>query len=712
MGTDHKIKLRVGIAVAFATVMITLTTGLVSYLYMSNSTHILSTVTEFMQRSTQRISRDVEHLIAPVARVVQATTELVRTDQGRLQSVDGLGYFHRQLASLPQVYSLYVGYDATGHFYQTIQLPPSLKSLGPSKKPLPAGAQSAARLLDASSGNKADSFIIYKAWGETLAVDRGLPNYDPRKRPWYIQAKEQSGISISKAYVFASSGLVGLTVSEHVRTKSGVSIGTVGADITLDKLSSFLRDANIGESGQVFLINQEGQLVGHPNPELGFVQEEDKVRLAQADQVADPLVSGAVKAWRKNQKTQFEVELGADAATHIVAFHTMQQAPYWTVGAVVRKDELTGPLARNSIKILLAGSLVIALAIFAILMLSKLLTGPIQLIVEETKRIQAFDLTGDCSTKSMISEVLQLTDAVRTMKRSLSSFSVYVPKELVRAIVSDNQNASIGSRRQPLTVMFSDIKGFTNISEGMQPEELVHALSTYFQQMSGAIHRVDGTVDKFIGDAIMALWNAPLADENHVVHGCRGLLLCHKAGRVLAEQFVLEDKEPFITRFGLHTGEAVVGNVGSADRMQYSAFGSIINVAARLESMNKQYGTELLVSEQVVEEVGELFIFRKLDRVVPVGSTQPMYIYELIGVRDQQDPLAATPQGRAGTELWNQAYARYAERSWLEAQGLFTIYAKSFPKDPFAQVMLKRCDQFIQSPPSDAWDGTEWLEVK
>ncbi|ABK45043.1 adenylate/guanylate cyclase [Magnetococcus marinus MC-1] len=709
---NRQVELRIGISLAFGLVMALLTVSLVGYLYWDNSKLILETASKTMARATLQVDRDVQGLLAPVERVVQATAELARVDTGSLQTVQGLGYLQRQLVSLPQVFSFYLGFENSGDFYQVFAVPPTLKQLGPSKEDLPQGVRYAARLLNESSGHRADSFIFYKEWGDVVKVDRGPVRYDPRVRPWYKKAWEVPQVAISDAYVFASSKLIGLTLSSHVSTPSDIKIGVVGADITLDTLSSFLYKAQIGLSGRVFLLNADNYLVGHREPDMGVEVTEEKVRLRKATEVRDPLVAEAVQHWQKSGVDRFETTLGPNGDEYMVSFAKIGGSLGWTAGVLVQKEELIGPLADASIKILVAGSLAISLAIFLFMMLSQLLTRPLSKVTQETVKIRRFNLEGNLNLTSYISEVRQLVDAVETMKRSLRSFSVYVPKEIVRAIVEDEDETSIGSRRQPLTVMFSDIKGFSNISEELPPEQLVGSLSEYMEQMSQPIHRYKGTIDKFIGDAIMALWNAPSKDPDHVVNACRAMLGCHRAGLALAETFAKNGRTPFYTRFGLHTGEAVVGNVGSTERMQYSAFGNMVNMASRLESMNKQYDTELMVSEHVARVAQPHFYLRRLDKVVPVGNTHPMYVYELMGEKDPKSPLAATEEQKLKLSLWHAVMDHYEARDWHAVLEKLALYKQSFPHDKGAEQIEKRCHLFIVTPPPADWDGAEWLKNK
>ena len=499
-----------------------------------------------------------------------------------------------------------------------------------------------------------------------------------------------------------------------METDSGVPIGTVGADITLDTLSAFLEKARIGRTGMVFIINEKEQLVAHPNPKMGVKIDGDTLELLNAADVSDPYVSDVVQAWKSAGQDEFEAPIGPDGDVYMASFTPFADAlgPNWTIGVIVQKDELIGPLRETSLRILIAGGIFLAIAVAAIFVLSRLLTNPIQNIVAETRRIQSFDLSGKLSIRSLIAEVQDLTDAVETMKRSLRSFSIYVPKELVRAIVSEAGEAALGSRRQPLTIMFTDIKGFTNASETMSPEQVVTSLSEYFERMSAAVQKTEGVIDKFIGDAIMAMWNAPLNDFNHVKHGCETILMCRQVDAELAAEYAAAGREPFITRFSLHTGEVVVGNVGSSDRFQYSAFGSVVNIAARLESLNKVYGTRVLVSGDVVERAGGSFVVRYMDRVVPVGTRRPIDIYELAGTNIPDSPMAATPETLARIDAWHAARDLYDRRQWQAAADAFAGYRKDYPGELAADLMIDRCRRFLANPPPADWDGAEWYDTK
>lgn len=703
-GLIPPIRLRVGIATAYLLVMVPLTLGIIGYLYVSNARLILSTAEEEMYRATQAIIRDVQGLIQPVVHLVATTAEVVRHDLGNLRTIDGMAYFHRQVESLPQVYGMYAGFERDGNFYQVTRVPPGLRTLGPNGRPVPDGTHAVLRMLEGAPGRRADSFFLFRRWGETLAVDRGKATYDPRRRGWYSSALASGDTVISQPYTFASSGLIGVTVSHPVMTETGRRIGVVGADITLDTLSGFLARAQIGDHGRVFILDARGTLIGHPDPAQVVVRDGQAGRRdSGASEVGDPVVADALRRHAATGEATFEAPLGPEGKLYMASILPFENGfgQVWSVGVVVERSELLGPLAANSLRILAAGVVAMILAILAIAALTRPLTRPLQKVVEETEKIRRFDLSGDFSVRSNFIEIQQLTEAVRTTKRSLRSFSAYVPTDLVRQIVAEG-NASAGTRRQPVTVMFTDIAGFTGISEGLSAEVLVESLNAYFQALSRCIHDTDGVVDKYIGDAVMALWNAPRRDPGHVANACRAALACRDAGVALAEAWEASGRPGFRTRFGLHTGDAVVGNVGGEDRIQYSAFGERVNLASRLEGLNKVYGTDILVTEDVVRGAGGDFVFRPLDTVVVMGGSRPARIFELVGLAGMVDEVT-----RVRLDHWQRCLTVYATRVWILAADAFARYLAEYPGDRPAAVLLKRCEGFMTEPPPAGWNGAD-----
>jgi adenylate cyclase len=700
-----RIRLHLGIATAFALAMIPMFGAIVGYLYYNNTRLALDVAAGDMDQSSQDISESIGNLLVPVARVADAMAAMARTDYSSLRRVEGLRVFHRQIDKLPQVYSFYMGFETDGSFYQVVHLPENLTRFGPHQQPPPPGSRFALRLLDSSSGAKADSYIYFAEWGEITGVDRGPSSYDPRQRPWYKVTEDKADVVTSDVYTFASTQRPGLTVSRRVTSESGVTIGVVGGDITLDALSAFLDRKKIGGQGRIVLIDGQGRVIG----QSGHSESLAKGELVSAERADDPVVAAAVAKRQGGAGDRFTLEMpdGKRFMTIFLPFAPSAGSP-WLIGVLADEDTFTGPIRAATLRTVGVGAVVLVLALLAIQFLSRQLTRPLSLIAEEAARIRDFNLGSQFALSSRIVEVADLAATIISMKTSLRNFSVYVPRELVRSIVALGREVSIGGERRPLTIMFSDIAGFTSRSEPLPPEDVLRELSLYFQAVSGAIQSNKGTIDKFIGDAVMALWNAPAPDPDHAANACRALLACQAACRKLNAENQDGKLLPLVTRFGLHSGEVMVGNAGASDRMQYTVLGPAVNLASRIEGLNKVYGTELLVSDAVVAQAGGGFLFRAVDLVSPAGTTQATAIYELMAERGPD----TDPALLARHADWAAAHDLYGQRRWAEAAAAFDAYLARHGEEKLARLYAERCHGFVTDPPPAGWNGVRAFDKK
>ena len=232
----------------------------------------------------------------------------------------------------------------------------------------------------------------------------------------------------------------------------------------------------------------------------------------------------------------------------------------------------------------------------------------------------------------------------------------------------------LGGELMEISIMFSDIKGFTTFSEQLDPNQLADVLGLYLDALSRIIQReTRGTIDKYIGDAIMTIWNAPEPVPDHPRMACLAALRCRDASRALAQTPEWRGLPAFETRFGLHCANALVGHFGARDRMNYTAIGDAINLASRLEGLNKQYGTSIIASESVVERAREAFDFRLLDIVAVKGKSEPITIYELLGTKGDAE------ERREIVSAYESAFAAYAARDFEKALTVLQEYANDRP---------------------------------
>jgi adenylate cyclase len=320
-------------------------------------------------------------------------------------------------------------------------------------------------------------------------------------------------------------------------------------------------------------------------------------------------------------------------------------------------------------------------------------------------KVGHFELAGADPPASRYREIELMNGALARMRKGLASFAVYVPRDLVRAVLASGHRAELGGRTRPMTVFFADLAGFTSLSETMAPTALVELLAGYFDEMSTVIAAHRGTIDKFIGDAIMAFWNAPADEPDHAACACAtALAFQHKLEAMKRADPALAG---LAARIGIATGDVVVGNIGSHDRMNYTVMGDTVNLASRLEGLGKAYGAKILVSEACRRAVGERVVMRLIDVVAVKGKTQGVRVYEPLALAEDADERA-----RAVASLSERALDAYLARRWREAIALYGELAALVPGDVAAEAMRARCEAFEAAPPPPDWSGTYVMHEK
>jgi len=280
------------------------------------------------------------------------------------------------------------------------------------------------------------------------------------------------------------------------------------------------------------------------------------------------------------------------------------------------------------------------------------------------------------------------------------NFKRYVPADLVIQLINQNITADLGGKLQELTVFFSDISKFTSIVEKMEPDRLVQDLCVYYESLSKIILTNKGTIDKYIGDSVMAFWGAPVLMEDHAKNACLAAVTIQNNLRNLFAQWNNAGKVPFLTRIGIHTGNVLVGNLGYKERLNYTVIGDTVNVSSRLEGINKIYGTEIIVSENVFNKCNSDFNFRKLDRVSLLGRNEGMDIFELISLKDGIDK-----KEKKINEFYETGLKYYFEQNWKEAYKYFYTVVKYRPGDIPGKLMCQRCLLYKKNPPAKEWSG-------
>jgi adenylate cyclase len=287
-------------------------------------------------------------------------------------------------------------------------------------------------------------------------------------------------------------------------------------------------------------------------------------------------------------------------------------------------------------------------------------------------------------------------------------FSTYVNPAVVDELLADPDKLVLGGQRKELTVLFSDIAGFTGVAETLTPEELVGLLNEYMSEMSDVILQNDGTLDKYMGDAVMAFWGAPIPQDDHPVRACRCALTMQRTLAAINEAWTARGRGPIAIRIGINTGEMIVGNMGGSRRFAYTVIGDSVNIASRLEGANKQYGTTVMVAQHTFERVRDVMAGRELDRIAVRGRSEPITVYELLGMKEElRDAMAAE-----FLEKYAEGIRLYREREWERALALFRAALAIRPHDMPSAMYVERTRICQANPPPASWNGVFVMETK
>ncbi|MBI3893491.1 MAG: CHASE2 domain-containing protein, partial [Candidatus Wallbacteria bacterium] len=286
-------------------------------------------------------------------------------------------------------------------------------------------------------------------------------------------------------------------------------------------------------------------------------------------------------------------------------------------------------------------------------------------------------------------------------------FAHYLSQEVISELIEDPDKVRLGGEEVQITPFFSDVAGFSSISEKLTPTELVNLLNEYLTEMTNILLKYQGTLDKYEGDAIIAFFGAPLKFDDHAVKACHASLEMQQTMLQLRERLKAEGRPLLKMRIGLNTGRAVVGNMGSQDRFNYTMMGDTVNLASRLEGANKPYGTYLMMSQFTYAAAKDHVEARELDRILVVGKLEPITVYELLARKGQLDKNRQNI-----VEVYNKATDLYRKREWMAACDLF-VQADQFPGgDPPSREYIRRCQEFAAFPPPDDWNGTYQMKDK
>jgi adenylate cyclase len=536
------------------------------------------------------------------------------------------------------------------------------------------------KIVDGSTIVDEQSIAADGAW---KPIRHDTNDYDPRTRPYYkLAAAAQTGVW-TPPYVFAEK-VPGVTYALALR-KQGAVEGVFTIDFDLARLSELARSLQFSEHGRVAFTTTDGTLLAHPSEPV--VREGASApELVKVTEVADrPLAAATASSGASS------LELGGE--TYLARTVPIQMAG-WQVTAYAPESDFTGTMRRRVVTPLVISFVAVVLALGAALLLARRISGPLIALSGEMTKVGKLELEERPVQHSMFREIDMMNTSLAHMKSSLRSFARYVPKDLVRLLLESGNDADLTGEVRELTIFFSDLAGFTSLSETRAPDELVRFLGEYFDSMSGIIMDERGTVDKYMGDGIMAFWGAPTRVENHAARACIATLRCQRRVKELSR-----DGAVLTTRIGLATGSVLVGNIGSTERMNYTVMGDIANLASRLEGLNKQYGTDSMISEETYEQAKAEIVARPIDVVAVKGKKKGVKVSEVLALASDNDAEAV-----AIADASHRALEAYLAQRFSEAAAAWDEVLAKRPNDKAASTMKTRSLGYAVNPP-ERWSG-------
>jgi len=551
----------------------------------------------------------------------------------------------------------------------------------------------------------------------------GNAGYDPRSRPFYELAKKNKKRVWTPPYIFFEQGVPGITCANPVYDAAGRLRGVFSIDFDLNSLSEIVAKAKVSERGVVFVFTENREILGHPT--IKVVAKTGQRAEGQILTVAD-IPDANIKAFfaeldaekSKDGKVHFKdraqhnFDLAINGENYLASYSRFQidEGLHWIIGIIAPEQDFRGIVeVKENYKRAYAISIAaIVLSLMLAVVFTRLISTPLRSISMDMERVGRLEIDSSKINLSLFAEISAMEQHLQNMKGGLRSFASYVPKDLVRNLLKSGKEARLEGSTEVLTVLFTDIAGFTSFAEQLEPDELVQKLGKYFEIMTRAIMNHKGTIDKFIGDGIMAFWGAPAADSQHAVQACMAALSCIDALRELAASAEHGSwAKQLRTRFGIATGPVLVGNIGTTERMNYTVMGDTVNLSSRLEGINKIYNTSIVASELTYDLVKDQIIGRTLDVVAVKGKKHGVRIYELLRRREK-----ATAAELELERLSEKGLSAFMAQNMPVAKQAFAQILDLHEHDLSAKLILQRIADYEALTDKSTWSPVNALSVK
>jgi adenylate cyclase len=662
------------------------------YNYRQNAAAINATLNEVVANTKQASIENAQSMIHGVAATARVLAEVGAADPAFFRTEQSRQILFQSLTSAEEIDATFVSFE-DGYHRAVTRIDDNRRRSDPR---IPQNANWHMNFIDNfSAGEKRSRHrTFYDVWDHIVGAYDVATTTDYRTTSGYPEAKQTGTLAVTEPQINVDTGspIINLRVPIF---HDGTFVGTAGASITLDVLSRFLAAHRASVHSKTIIADAvNGKIITLSEKEKGVRLADGKIELARLENIDDGDVRQAYQLQTQKGEDDFlfrSTRDGQEISASFTRFPGSFGRPWETI-ILTPTDDFVGTLKRTNRQMIVLIAALTGIELLLIYFFSRRLSRPIESVSRELRSVEDLTFSHAAAPSSKIKEIRELQTALSLFETSLRSFSSFVPLDVVRELIKTGIPLTLGAESRFMTVLFADLQDFSSLAEQMAPNDLLAQLSVYFEAVSQAIVEEHGTVDKFIGDGVMAFWGAPAHRDDHVLRGCCRTLRAARRMQKLNADWKAQGRPPLHLRIGLHCADVLVGNVGSSERLSYTVMGDGVNVAARLEGINKTFGTTLCISDSVVEVVGADIVARPIRKVQVKGRKHKFMIYELLGITTSDDPELAPPVGFEKLCEMTRAASSCFERGDLhEATRLYEKILTVFPHDPLARSLLSMC---------------------